>query len=143
MCRLFRQSMRSQSVTAELREPLFRERVPPGERRDADGHQDHSVSAGSPTRWETSRRLGGLFGVVPRFDRIETLRRAELGSGCSFGGGCEPAPGSARGEGESPTVELVGLGGGEGQESNGLFGCLTVPDEERLLNRSKALESGS
>jgi hypothetical protein len=51
--------------------------------------------------------------------------------------------GSARGEGESPTVELASLGGGEGQESNGLFGCLTVPVEERLLNRSKALESGS
>jgi len=50
---------------------------------------------------------------------------------------------SAGGEGESPTVELVGLGGGEGQESNGLCGCLTVPEGERLLNRSKALESGS
>jgi hypothetical protein len=50
---------------------------------------------------------------------------------------------SARGEGASPTVELVDLGGGEGQESNGLCGCLTVPEGERLLNRSKALESGS
>jgi hypothetical protein len=38
---------------------------------------------------------------------------------------------------------LVGLGGGEGQESIDLIGCLTVPEEERLLNRSKALESGS
>jgi hypothetical protein len=52
-------------------------------------------------------------------------------------------PESTRGEGESPTVELVDLGGEEGQESIGLFGRLTMPGEERLLNRSKALESGS
>jgi hypothetical protein len=32
---------------------------------------------------------------------------------------------------------------GEGQESIGFFGCLTIPGRERLLNRSKALESGS
>lgn len=32
---------------------------------------------------------------------------------------------------------------GEGQESNGFFGDLTVFGRERLLNRSKALESGS
>jgi hypothetical protein len=44
---------------------------------------------------------------------------------------------SARGEGASPTVELVGLGGGEGQESIGFSGCLTVPGGERLLNRSR------
>jgi hypothetical protein len=51
--------------------------------------------------------------------------------------------GSARGEGESPTAELVGLGGEKGQESIGCSGCLTIPGMERLLNRSKALESGS
>jgi hypothetical protein len=48
-----------------------------------------------------------------------------------------------RGEGESPTAELVGLGGEKGQESIGCSGCLTIPGMERLLNRSKALESGS
>jgi hypothetical protein len=32
---------------------------------------------------------------------------------------------------------------GEGQESIGFSGCLTVPGKKRLLNRSKALESGS
>lgn len=52
-------------------------------------------------------------------------------------------PESTRGEGESPTVELVDLEGEEGQESIGLNGRLTMPGEERLLNRSKALESGS
>lgn len=50
---------------------------------------------------------------------------------------------SAGGEGESPTVELVGLGGEEGQESNGFVEDLTILGEGRLLNRSKALESGS
>jgi hypothetical protein len=50
---------------------------------------------------------------------------------------------SARGEGVSPTAERVNLGGEEGQESIGFSGCLTVPGRERLLNRSKALESGS
>jgi hypothetical protein len=48
-----------------------------------------------------------------------------------------------RGGSKGPTVELAGLGGGEGQESIGFFGYLTVSEGERLLNRSKALESGS
>jgi hypothetical protein len=61
----------------------------------------------------------------------------------SSGAGGLAGSGSTGGEGESPTVELVGLGGEEGQESNGCSGCLTVPGRERLLNRSKALKSGS
>jgi len=61
----------------------------------------------------------------------------------SFGSGKAGRVGSARGEGASPTVELVGLEGEEGQESIGFSGCLTVPGRERLLNRSKALKSGS
>ena len=62
---------------------------------------------------------------------------------CFFGSGRWVGSKSARGEGESPTVELDGLGGEEGQESIGFSGCLTVPGRERLLNRSKALKSGS
>jgi hypothetical protein len=73
----------------------------------------------------------------------DTLRRRDSGSACSFGSGRWTGLKSARGEGASPTVELVNLGGGEGQESIGFSGCLTVPGGERLLNRSKALGSGS
>jgi len=117
--------------------------IPPRIRRDAGECEEHSVSTDKRTRWETSWRLGRLFGVAPRFGwRDPEAPRF----------GCAPAPSgvgrragsrSARGEGESPTVELVGLGGEEGQESIGFSGCLTIPGRERLLSRSKALKSGS
>jgi hypothetical protein len=64
--------------------------------------------------------LGGLFGVVLRFDWIETLGRRSWEMYLLFRGWEAARLESARGEGESPTVELVDLGGGEGQESNGL-----------------------
>jgi hypothetical protein len=73
----------------------------------------------------------------------DTLGRRACSGAHSFGCGVAGRVESVRGEGESPTVELVDLGGGEGQESIGFSGCLTVPGGERLLNRSKALESGS
>jgi hypothetical protein len=32
---------------------------------------------GKRKRWETSGRLGRLFGVIPRISRIETLKRGQ------------------------------------------------------------------
>jgi hypothetical protein len=55
--------------------------------------------------------LGGLFGVVLRFDWIETLGRRSWEMYLLFRGWEAARLGSARGEGESPTVELVDLGG--------------------------------
>jgi hypothetical protein len=47
---------------------------------------------------------------------------------------------STQGEGESPTNELVGLGGGEGHESIGFTLVVIHRSEERTLRRGNALK---
>jgi hypothetical protein len=58
------------------------------------------------------------------------------------GFGCFPSKGSesAWREGESPTIELVGLEGGEGQESIGSLWVVKHTDGVRILSRSKTLK---
>jgi len=116
--------------------------IPPRIRWDASECEDNSVSTGKRTRWKTSWRLGWLFGVAPRFGwrypgapfLVARLLFREWGGGL----GRKRERGGRKPNGRAGRPRR-----GEGQESIGLSGCLTVPGLERLLNRSKALGSGS
>jgi hypothetical protein len=116
--------------------------IPPRIRWDASECEDNSVSTGKRTRWETSWRLEGLFGVAPRFgwkypEVVFSVAHSLLRG---WGGG---ARGKRERGGRKPYSRAGRPRRGEGQESIGFSGCLTVPGRKRLLNRSKALESGS
>jgi hypothetical protein len=96
--------------------------IPPRVRWDASEYGEHSVSASERTRWGTSRRLGWLFGVGPRFGwRYPEVPRFGCAPALS-GVGRRVGLGSARGEGESPTVELVGLGGEKARRASAFPG---------------------
>jgi len=73
----------------------------------------------------------------------DTLGRHDSRRACSFGSGMRIESGKCERGGRKPNGRTGRPRRGEGQESIGCSGCLTVPGIERLLNRSKALESGS
>jgi hypothetical protein len=69
---------------------------------------------------------------------LEVHREPEKvgGFGCSLSRESE----STWREGESPTIELVGLEGGEGHESIGSLCVVKHTDGVRILSRNKTLE---
>jgi hypothetical protein len=98
-------------------------------------------SGGNRTRWGTSRRLGGLFGVVSRAGSDRDPEVPSDGAGGLLREATRPREKHGRG-GREPNGQSGKPRRGEGQESIGFCWGLTAPRGERTLGWSNALESG-